>query len=73
MIARGTYAKADWMGEMIPVPNAPARVCAARATTRRRKSPVVHLLRTRHKAPRMDDIEGSEDELLSQQEPCALQ
>ena len=73
MIVRGTYAKADWMGEMIPVPIASVRANTAEAITRRRKSPVVHLLRTRHKVPRMDDIEGSEDELLSQQEPCALQ
>ena len=53
---------------MIPVPNAPARVCAARATTRRGKSPVVHCLRLRYNVLRVDDIESLEDELLSQQE-----
>ena len=72
MIVRGTYAKADWMGEMIPVPNASARVCAARATTRRRKSPAVRCLRLRYNVPRVDDNENSKNELLSQQEPMRI-
>ena len=69
MIVRGTYAKADWMGEMIPVPIASVRANTAEAISRRRKSPVVRYLRLRYNVLRVDNIESLEGELLSQQEP----